>query len=118
MPAKQLSFATDSMTAAATLKSQLPFHQSVSGRDQYELCYLGMSLQRLVDSEARQRQADDALLKGTASAHLLQVPVWSACLTPGQSQATGRKLQGTLTIPKDCSVRLMRRMFAQTIQVT
>ena len=77
-----------------------------------------MILQRLVEAEARQRQADEALLKATASAQLLQVPIWSTSLQPGQSQATASQLQGTLTIPKDCSVRFMRRGFARTIQVT
>ena len=79
-------------------------------------CWL--PLQRLADSEARQRQADEALLRGTPSAQLLQVPMWATSLSPDQPQPTGKRLQGTLTIPNNCSVRLMRRVFARAVQVT
>lgn len=73
------------------------------------------AVQRLMDEESRQKQADEALLRSTPSAQLLQVPIWSNSLAAGQG---GARLEGTLVIPKDCSVRLMRRVFARAAQVS
>ena len=70
-----------------------------------------------MDEESRQKHADEALLRGTPSAQLMQVPVWSNSLAPRQAEENGAHLEGTLVIPKDCSVRLMRRVFARAAQV-
>ena len=71
-------------------------------------------MQRLVAREAEQQRADEALLRSCAPQDLIQVPLWPDRLAPQQDQ----RLQGTLTIPAGCYVRLARRVFARAVQVT
>ena len=71
-------------------------------------------LQRLMAREAEQQRADEVLLRSCAPADLMQVPLWANSLVAGQAG----QLQGTLTIPTACSVRLARRLFARAVQVS
>ena len=64
--------------------------------------------------EAEQQRADDVLLGSCAAADLMQVALWGDSLVAGQAG----QLQGTLTIPSACSVRLARRLFARAVQVS
>ena len=70
-------------------------------------------MQRLAAREAQQKTADEVLLHSCPPHNLVQVPLWAHNLTPG----VPHQLQGTLTVPSACSVRLLRRMFARAVQV-
>jgi hypothetical protein len=70
-------------------------------------------VQRLVAREAQQKLADDALLHSCPPSSLLQIPLWADNLAP----SVPHQLQGTLCVPAQCSVRLLRRVFARAIQV-
>ncbi|DBB04699.1 TPA: hypothetical protein ACH3X1_012753 [Trebouxia sp. C0004] len=72
-----------------------------------------LALKRLVAREAQQKLADDALLQNCPPSSLLQIPLWADNLAPG----VPHPLQGTLCVPAQCSVRLLRRVFARAIQI-
>lgn len=72
-----------------------------------------LAMQRLVAREAEQQRADAALLRTCAPQELIQIPLWADSLAPQQAG----QLQGTLTIPAGCYVRLARRVFARAVQI-
>ncbi|KAL0033080.1 hypothetical protein WJX79_001998 [Trebouxia sp. C0005] len=72
-----------------------------------------LALKRLVTREAQQKLADDALLHSCPPSSLLQIPVWGDNLAPG----VPHQLQGTLCVPAQCSVRLLKRVFARAVQI-